>query len=276
MKYEIASVLVFFVSGVVSFAGPAATKTPFYRQRDARAPRPKSNRDPVVVNAASFEAGVSPGCLATVFGTDLTSVSDAVVAQTTPLPTRLAGVTVLVNGVASPIYSIAYANGEDQISFQVPNATPTGPGAVQVEVLDGDFETANIVTDSFTEDPGIFAYNGDFAVAVNSTDGSLIGPDNPALPGDTLVLYTTGLGPVSIDVPDGFPAPGNPLAFTVDPLQVLVDNENAPVFFSGLAPGFVGLYQVNFRVPFDARSGDLDLQIQTPYASSRVVTLPVD
>jgi len=269
---------IFLLSGSTLFSQGTKTSNPpkYYRTPGPRAtPGRTAGSDPVVVNAASFEPGVSPGCLVTIFGSDLTSVSGVVVAQSTPLPLTLANVSVLVNSVPSPIYSIAYANGQDQISFQVPSATSVGPGSAHVEVLDGDTTTADLVVDSFTEDPGIFAYDSNIAVAVNSVDGSLIGPDNPVSPGDVVVLYTTGLGPVSVSVADGYPAPSNPLAYTVDPFQVLLDNEDCQVLFSGLAPGFVGLYQVNFRVPFDAASGGLNLQIQSPYASSRVVTLPV-
>jgi adhesin/invasin len=228
-----------------------------------------------VVNAASFEPGVSPGGLATVFGTDLTSLSGVVLAGTNPLPTTLAGVRVIVNGIPAPIFSIAYANGEDQISFQVPYSTNVGPNAANVRVTDQGFETANVFTDSFTEDPGIFVYQGQYAVSLSGTDYSLLGPNNPTFPGEAVVLYTTGLGPLSQSLADGYGAPSNPLAYTVQPVHVILDGEGCKLLFSGLAPGFVGLYQVNFVVPGDARSGNLGLQIQSPYASSTVATLRV-
>jgi len=228
----------------------------------------------VVVNAASFEEGVSPGGLATAFGQNLTSVNGIVVAGTNPLPLSLAGVRVLVNGLPAPIFSVAYANGEDQISFQVPYAISVGPGAAEITILDGNFQTADVITDSFSEDPGIFTYQGDLAVA-EASDGSLIGPGNPAFAGEAIAVYTTGLGPVTVAVPDGYGAPSNPLAWTADPVDVRVAGESARILFSGLTPGFAGLYQVNFVVPPDAPPGNLDLQIVTPYADSTVVTLPV-
>ena len=229
----------------------------------------------MVVNAASFLEGVSPGGLATVFGENLTDVSGVVVAGTDPLPTELAGVSITVNGIPAPIFSVAYANGEDQISFQVPYETPTGAAAADVQVFDYDQLEATITVDSFTEDPGIFTYDGNYAVA-QASDGSLIGPENPAIPGDVIVLYTTGLGPLTLTLPDGLGAPDNPLAYTQDPFEVLVAGESAPVFFSGLAPGFVGLYQINLTLPGDLPPGDLDLQISSPYASSETAILPVD
>jgi uncharacterized protein (TIGR03437 family) len=256
-------------------AGPAPAKpsTRYFRQLQGAHPKPRNPGDPVVVNAASFLPGVSPGGIATIFGQNLTDVGGVIAATSSPLPLQLGGVSVFVNGIAAPLYSVAYANGEDQINFQVPFETDTGPGAVQVDVVSEGQTTASIITDSFTEDPGIFTYNG-FAVAAH-VDGALVTPSDAAEPGETIVLYTTGLGPVTVDVPDGVAAPSDPLAYTVDPFQALVEGEQCRVLFSGLAPGFVGVYQLNLVLPSDLPSGNLDLQISTPYATSGIVQLPV-
>jgi minor extracellular serine protease Vpr len=262
-----------------SFAGENSVhKTPFYRPHSSRrvnAAKPHDTGNAVVVNAASYEPGVSPGALATIFGDNLTMVSGIVLADANPLPTHLAGVDVLVSGFSAPIYGIAYANGEDQISIQVPYEAATGPGAAEIQVYDEGTLVADFFTDSFTEDPGIFTYSGNFAIAEDS-DYSLIGPDNPANPGEPLVLYVTGLGPLNQDLVDGYGSPSSPpFAQTADPFEVIVDGENCNVFFSGLAPGFVGLYQVNFYVPSDAAAGNLQISIQSTYANSAMAILPV-
>jgi uncharacterized protein (TIGR03437 family) len=229
----------------------------------------------VIVNSASYESGISPGALATIFGYNLTTVNGVVLANSDPLPTRLSGVEVVVSGFSAPIYGIAYANGEDQISIQVPYEAPTGSGAAEIQVYDFGTLVADFFTDSFAEDPGIFTYNGDFAIA-EASDYSLIGPSNPAIPGEPLVLYVTGLGPLTLDLVDGYGSPTSaPFAETEDPFQVIVDGENCRVFFSGLAPGFVGLYQINFYVPSDAAAGNLQIYIQSPYANSATAILPV-
>ncbi|HXA66804.1 MAG TPA: hypothetical protein VNV82_16715 [Bryobacteraceae bacterium] len=253
-------------------------KTPFYRPHSSarvRIAKPRQTADAVIVNSASYESGISPGGLATIFGNNLTMVSDVVVANTNPLPTHLAGVGVLVSGYPAPIYSIAYVDGQDQISIQVPYEAPTGPGAAEIEVFDEGLLVADFFADSFTEDPGIFTYNGNYAIA-EASDYSLIGPTNPAIPGEALVLYVTGLGPLTLNLIDGYGSPTTPpFAETVDPFQVILDGENCHVFFSGLAPGFVGLYQINFNVPADAAAGNLQIFIQSPYANSAVAILPV-
>lgn len=271
-----------------SFPGLAAekpvAKTPFYRPhyRSRISPgKPKDVGNAVVVNAASYESGISPGGLATIFGDDLTTVSGIVLAGEDPLPAHLAGVDVFVSGTPAPIYGIAYAGGEDQISIQVPYEAPTGPNAAEIQVYDEGVLVADFFTDSFTEDPGIFTYDSNYAIA-QASDYSLIGPDNPAIPGEPLVLYVTGLGPLEVNgdpnaLVDGYGAPtAPPLALTVDPFQVVLDNEACNVFFSGLAPGFVGLYQINFYVPSDAAQGNLPISIQSTYANSANAVLPVN
>lgn len=260
----------------VSAAITTRNHRPYFRSKHSLLKPRQAPGAPAVVNAASYLDGISPGGLATIFGQDLSTVTGVVNADIVPLPTELAGVSVAVNGVLAPILSVAYdGNSEDQISIQIPINTPTGSGAVELEVFNNGISVVTIVADSFLEDPGIFFYDSNFAVAVRASDYTLIGPDDPASPGEVLTLYATGLGPVTVDVPDGVPAPSSPLAYTQEPFQVLVDNEICDVLFSGLAPGFVGLYQINFVLPTDLPSGNLDLQITSPSASSNIATLPV-
>jgi minor extracellular serine protease Vpr len=280
MKSFVLMIAALAVCVAPSFAAEgSAHKTPFYRphlSRRVSPAQPHLTGDAVIVNAASYESGISPGGLATIFGYNLTMVTGTVLAGSNPLPTRLAGVEVLVSGFPAPIYGIAYAGGgQDQISIQVPYEAPTGPGAAEIQVFDEGALVADFFTDSFTEDPGIFTYNGNFAIA-EASDYSLIGPNNPAIPGEPLVLYVTGLGPLTLDLLDGYGSPTTPpFAQTIDPFQVVLDGEDCKVFFSGLAPGFVGLYQINFNVPSDAAAGNLQIFIQSPYANSASATLPV-
>lgn len=231
-----------------------------------------------VVNAASYLDGVSPGGLATVFGTNLTDVAGTVSAGTNPFPLVLADVSVTVNGIPAPMFSVSYVNGQDQISFQVPWGIGVGLGAADVQVFDYGHQVARVVTDSYTEDPGIFAYQkyGQlYAVALHAADYSLVSPDNPVFRGEVIILYTTGLGPVDQFIRDGFGAPSNPLANTKSPFRVVLAGEDTRVLFSGLAPGFVGLYQINMRVPDDAPAGDLKVRILSDYADSQTVLLSV-
>jgi len=280
MRLKVISLLLAAAAALTASPGPA-TETPkqsYFRPKAAQSPRQAAG-DIATVNAASFLPGVSPGGLATVFGTNLTDVTGTVVADSNPFPTTLANVSVMVNGIPAPIFTVAYANGQDQISFQVPWQTGTGPSAAYIEVYDYGHVVGSQRVDSFTEDPGIFAYqkySNSYAVAVHGSDNTLVTPDYPARPGEIVVLYTTGLGPVDLSLPDGLGAPANPLAHTLEPFRVVLSGEDVRLYFSGLAPGFVGLYQLNIRLPDDAPVGDLPLQIVSDYANSQTVRLPVE
>jgi len=102
------------------------------------------------------------------------------------------------------------------------------------------------------------------------------GPAKPAIRGQAIIIYCTGLGAVTPEVTLGSPAPGSPLSQTVSPVTVEVGGKAAQVFFSGLSPGFTGLYQVNALVPADAATGDtVNLSIATGGQTSNVVTIAV-
>jgi uncharacterized protein (TIGR03437 family) len=81
----------------------------------------------------------------------------------------------------------------------------------------------------------------------------LMSASAPAHAGDAIVLYCAGLGAVNPPVPDGA-APGQ-LSYTAGTAQLTIGGQSAQVTFSGLAPGFAGLYQVNAVVPSGTQTG---------------------
>jgi uncharacterized protein (TIGR03437 family) len=97
--------------------------------------------------------------------------------------------------------------------------------------------------------------NGQFV-----SNGSIAGvPAAPARPGETIILYGTGFGPVSpaTAIIAGQIAQGQSSVTT--PLEFQIANTVAPTGYAGLAPGLVGVYQFNLTVPETAETGDLQL-----------------
>jgi uncharacterized protein (TIGR03437 family) len=89
-------------------------------------------------------------------------------------------------------------------------------------------------------------------------------------------LYVNGLGPVDNTPATGDPAPSAPnLSRTLSLPGVMIGGKNAPVQFSGLAPGFSGLYQVNVTVPQNAGTGMQPVVVTINGLSSNTVSLPV-
>jgi uncharacterized protein (TIGR03437 family) len=95
---------------------------------------------------------------------------------------------------------------------------------------------------------------------------------HPATKGETVLIYCTGLGVVSSPPDDGTAANGQA---TVATTTVTIGGVSAAVSFSGLAPGFVGLYQVNAAVPSGIASGNQPVVIREDGSSSNSVMLPV-
>jgi uncharacterized protein (TIGR03437 family) len=194
------------------------------------------------VNGASFTAvgGLAPGSIFTIFGSNL--APDSVEVGGTPLPASLLSTSILIGGVAAPLFFIS----PSQINAQVPFEATPGNSTLTVRVS-GMF-SAVVPLEIAAAAPGIFLYDGNRAVAQNQ-DGSLNGPDHPSNPGDVMVLYFTGQGAVNNPVATGAAAPANPLSSPIGATSVSVGGVQAVVRASVLTPGFVGLAQVNFVVP---------------------------
>ncbi len=235
-----------------------------------------------VVNGASFaldqlDKRVAPGSIISIFGSNL--ASSPAFADSIPISTALGDVeSVTFNGVAAPIIFAA----PGQINVQLPWETvaPSG-GTSDVPVVvtrKSAGASQPIQTPIGQYSPGIFtapASGAGQALALIYPDNAIAGPvgsipgriTRPAKPGDILQIYATGLGPVTSTPKDGA-SPTGTSSTTVKPV-VMIGGSTASVQFSGLAPGFVGLYQVNIQVPQSAPIGDaVSLQIEIGGARS--------
>jgi len=134
--------------------------------------------------------------------------------------------------------------------------------------------SATISVPVLAAQPGIINYTtagGNFGVILHA-NFQLADSAHPAVPGETVLIYCTGLGAVSSPPADGAAANGQS---TVVMAKVTMDSVNAAVSFSGLAPGFVGLYQVNAVVPSGLASGNQPVVITLGGSSSNSALLPI-
>jgi uncharacterized protein (TIGR03437 family) len=127
--------------------------------------------------------------------------------------------------------------------------------------------------------PAIFTMNatGSGQGAILDSSYRLVDASNPATPGTTTVLiFCTGLGDVTAGLPNGSPAPLTPLLQTLTAPTVAICGISANVSFSGLAPGYVGLYQVNAQVPAGlAANNAVPVVLSVGGAISNTVTIAV-
>jgi uncharacterized protein (TIGR03437 family) len=134
--------------------------------------------------------------------------------------------------------------------------------------------------------PGLFTTNqqgtGQAAALVAGTaiiaapQGMFPG-SRPIKRGEYLELYGTGLGPVTNAPATGAPAPVNPLALTIAAPTVTIGGIAAPpVYYSGLSPNYVGLYQIDVLVPNNAPVGsNLAVSLTISGVTSNTVTVAV-
>ncbi|MCZ6750388.1 MAG: hypothetical protein O7E51_01005 [Acidobacteria bacterium] len=212
--------------------------------------QPPAVPDGGVVDGASFALHpnpLAPGAIVSIFGTDLTDGSDGSFTffdSNGRLATTLAGAQVTFNGIAASLF----AAFPGQLNVQIPTElTDVSTATVEVTVNGQTSTPRTIFIDPVS--PGIFTVSssGSGAGAILHADGSLITSQKPAAPGEVIIIFCTGLGEVKPEVGTGFPATG--LHTTVETPTVTIDGLDAVVQFSGLAPTFVGLYQVNAVVP---------------------------
>jgi trimeric autotransporter adhesin len=220
-----------------------------------------------VVNAASFGKGISPGALATIFGSNFTGAGLSAAAASLPLAANLGGVSVLVNGVSAPVL---YENS-GQINFQIPWETKPGTATLTVSINGLASSQVNITV--LPAAPGLF-FSATHAIVQNS-DFSLNSSGNPAKAGSTIMAYLTGAGAVSNQPADGAAAVSSPLSQVSSTVKATIGGKSADVSFAGLAPGFAGLWQANIVVPSGLPSGDLPLVVSVGGQNSNSATVSV-
>ena len=223
-----------------------------------------------IVNAASFVGGtVAPGEIVSIFGENLGPEAAELGRFDTVsggLRTELAETAVFIQQLPAPLY---YA-GPGQINAQVPvGLTPGLPAFVRI-VREG-VSSAPVLIPVAAQAPGVFTLDGTAAAALNQ-DGALNTAATPADRGSVVTLFATGQGLTDPAVETGQPAPFDPLSEAAG-VDVLVDGQPAEVLFAGLAPGFVGLLQVNVRIPSTATEGVVDLKVRGVSAATVTIEL---
>ena len=222
-------------------------------------------------NSASFTQAFAPGGILSIFGSLLAPVTASAV--TLPLPTMLAGASVTINDVPSPLYYVS----PSQLNVQIPYEA-TANSSLSLRVYNNGVSAFQSLTISAAA-PAIFTTNssGSGQGAILDTAYQLVDTSHPATPGSTyLQIYCMGLGAVSNQPADGAPASATLLAKTVLTPTVTIGGVDTTPSFSGLAPGFVGLYQVNALVPATVAAGSaVPVVISVNGTASNTVTIVV-
>jgi len=226
-----------------------------------------------VTGSASFIAHqpLAPGNLVSLFGLGLADGQGA--ATELPLPELLQSTSVFIGGLPMPLLF----SSDGQVNAMVPYGLSVNTSH-QIVVARGPTLSRPVSIDVAASQPAVFktSFAGTQGHIYKIVNGAQILADasSPAAAGDVLVIFAAGLGAVDPSVEAGFAAGGSPLSRTVDPLTVNIGDQPSSVFFSGLAPGFTGLYQVNITRPEGVRaSADTEVVLEISGQTSPAVTI---
>ena len=194
-----------------------------------------------VVNAASYGPNMSPGCWVAIFGQKL--APQLAQAQSVPLATNLAGVTVRIGGVAAPLLFVSAGQINALIPFEVTGST----AAVVVTTSEGASSPYNVRV--FPRSPALFTL-------ANSGSGSPLMFDavtwrllDTMDTRNAVVLLATGMGqttpPASSSSGGSATPPFNEV--NLSELKAYMGEAEANVLWAGLMPGYPGIYQLNVK-----------------------------
>jgi uncharacterized protein (TIGR03437 family) len=285
----------FLVAGTITTdKGAAITLTGVANSGNGPSPTFQASQPPPTVwsavNAASYivpglpNAGIAQGAMFVVFGAGLgpanLSMSPAPFQSTSLSNTSVA---VTVGGVA--VNALMYYTSAGQVAALLPSNTPTGTGTFTVS-YNGRLSAPAPITvvannvGIFTigakgQGPGIVSYP-DYSLVSAAKDIQCGGPNTycgAANPGDTLILWATGLGPVS-----GNEASGAGLGQNMPniPLTLWLGGVQAPVVYRGRSGCCIGEDQIAFTVPKNVPTGcavPLLIQIGSQVSNATVMAI---
>jgi uncharacterized protein (TIGR03437 family) len=226
------------------------------------------------VNLASYQSAVAVNGLLSIFGSNLGSSAQA---AAVPLPTILGGTCVTLNNVPLPLF----VTTAGQLNAQIPPNTAAGTYPLVIHsIANQAASTSQNITVSKVA-PAVFVDGSGNALLFHA-DGSQVTSNNPATRDEPLTMYATGLGATTGGtVTTGMPSPSSPLA-VVSGVQVFFGNPSYTqaaiiVDWAGLAPGLIGVYQLNLRIPGFHINGDalpITLRVGTVNSPTTGVVVP--
>jgi uncharacterized protein (TIGR03437 family) len=227
-----------------------------------------------ITSAADGTPPVATGGLVTIYGQNMSAAS--LTARSMPLSTALGNSCLGVNGLPIPLLYVS----PGQINAQLP-VNLAGSATLTMHTPAGISNNYNFTVQQAA--PSVFISGAgtstELATVVRDDNNQLVTPTNPIhrKGKDTVTIYLTGMGQTSPAIQAGQPAPSNPLSAAAIQPTITLGGSALSVSYAGLAPGEVGVNQINAAVPSDVPDGiSVPLVITQGGAATTVYVRVVD
>jgi uncharacterized protein (TIGR03437 family) len=215
-------------------------------------------------NASGVVNSLSPGSVVTIYGTGIAPSVQGVVGSFVvgPLPYVVAGVSVKFGAFPAPIFGVGNSGGSQFVTVQVPFEVAFGNTPVTVTTAGGANATvqANVAAAS----PGLYEYiasDGSKNVVALRPNGTVVGPTNPAIRGESVRFYLTGAGPLSPTMATNSFSPASSDPTVVYPIVLGISNNGTAFSQAIYARNLIGVEEITFTVPTDANPGKVGISI---------------
>ena len=244
-----------------------------------------------VTNAASYidrnlpNGGIAQGGIFVVKGINLGPAAIAI-ASAAFQSTTLAGTSIAVTIAGTTVAPLMYYTSAGQVAALMPSNTPTGAGTITI-TYNGQTGPSSPIRVQISA-PGIFTVSSDGQGSgiVTNADYSLVSTAKAANcggvnttcgaanPGDALIIWATGLGPISGGTDQS--GAGLGVNLTAIPLTIWIGNVQATAVYQGRSGCCIGEDQIVFTVPANAPTGcNVALTLQVANFISNSVSIPI-
>jgi uncharacterized protein (TIGR03437 family) len=215
-------------------------------------------------------SGIAQGALFVVYGSNLGPASLAI-ATSFPLQRTLGGTSITVTVGGTTVQAIMYYALSTQVAAILPSNAPAGMGTLKLTTGNGSASTPITVV---TNNIGVFTLDttGTGDAVATLPNNTVVTPTNAPDPGDTVVLWATGLGPVTYDETN----PAIQFDMTNIPLQVFIGGRPATILFRGRNACCSAVDTIYVTVPPTVNTGCVvSVIMQIGSTVSNATTIPV-